>query len=50
MALFFLSKKGYGTIEYIETWDTKRFLDVLEYEKIVSSIEKYAMEQAKEGN
>lgn len=48
MTIFFLSKKGYGSIDYIETWDTPRFLDVLEYEKIVTSIEQHVYERERE--
>jgi len=51
MTIFCLSKKGYGTIDYIEQWDTPRFLDVLEYERIIMNIEKhrYDSERAKVG-
>lgn len=45
MTIFFLSKKGYGSIEHIETWDTPRFLDVLEYERIMMNIEKHQYEK-----
>ena len=49
MTIFFLSKKGYGTIDDVEQWDTPRFLDVVEYERIVHNIEKhmYEVERAK---
>lgn len=47
MTIFFLSKKGYGSIDDIEMWDTPRFLDVLEYERIVTSIERHVYESAK---
>jgi len=41
MTIFFLAKKGYGTIAEIETWDTPRFLDVIEYESIIADVEKH---------
>lgn len=51
MTIFFLSKKGYGSIDDIEQWDTPRFLDVIEYERIIMNIEqhKYDVEKAKVG-
>jgi len=48
MTIFFLSKKGYGTIDYIEQWDTPRFLDVMEYEQIINSIEAHKYEAARD--
>jgi len=48
MAIFFLSKKGYGSIEYIESWDTPRFLDVLEYERITSSVEQHMYDRERQ--
>jgi len=48
MTIFFLSKKGYGSIDDIEAWDTPRFLDVVEYERIINSIDKYVYEQERE--
>lgn len=49
MTIFFLSKKGYGSIDEIEDWDTTRFLDAVEYERIIHNIEKhkYAVERDK---
>lgn len=51
MTIFFLSKKGYGSIDDIEEWDTPRFLDVIEYERIIMNIEqhKHDVEKAKVG-
>ena len=48
MTIFFLSKKGYGSIEHIETWDTPRFLDVLEYERIMHNIEQHTFERERD--
>lgn len=39
MSIFFLSKQGYGSVNEIETWDTPKFLDAIEYEYIQNSIE-----------
>lgn len=41
MTIFFLARKGYGTIEQIASWDSPQFLDVVEYESIISDIEKH---------
>ena len=48
MCIFFLSKRGYGSIEHIETWDTPRFLDVMEYEDIMQCIEQHVLERERE--
>ena len=48
MSIFFLSKKGYGSIEHIEAWDTPRFLDVLEYERIMQKIEQHVYERERD--
>lgn len=45
MTIFFLSKKGYGSIDNIETWDSPRFLDVLEYERIIMNIEQHKFDE-----
>jgi len=49
MTVFYLSKKGYGTILEIETWDTPRFLDAVEYESMIADIEEYQVKQANKG-
>ena len=41
MSIFYLAKKGYGTVNEIMEWDTKQFLDAIEYESIESSISRY---------
>lgn len=48
MTIFFLSKKGYGSIDDIGMWDTPRFLDVIEYERISAQIEKHMYEQERD--
>lgn len=47
MTIFFLCKKGYGSIDDIEDWDTPRFLDVLEYERIIYKIDEHRIEKAR---
>lgn len=44
MTVFHLARRGYGTIEEIESWDTPRFLDIVEYEKIQRDLEQHAAE------
>ena len=39
--VFYLCKKGYGSVDEIESWDTDRFLNACEYEEILSQIEIY---------
>lgn len=48
MAIFYLAKNGYGSVDEIEKWDSDRFLDALEYEAIenaVASHLRWRMEQ-----
>lgn len=39
--LFYLVRKGYGSLEELEQWDTPRLMDVIEYEQIQNDIEAY---------
>lgn len=45
-SVFYLSKAGYGSIIEIEGWDTPQFLNLIEYETILNSIEHYEMKKA----
>ena len=47
MTIFFLARKGYGTIAEIRGWDTPQFLDAVEYESIIADVENHLMQQAK---
>jgi hypothetical protein len=38
MTVFYLAKKGYGTVKEIKDWDTKQFLDAVEFDTIENSI------------
>ena len=38
MAIFYLAKQGYGSVNEIVNWDSDRFLDALEYEAIDNAI------------
>jgi len=38
-------KKGYGSLDEIERWDSDRFLDVVEFESIQSDLEAYYYQQ-----
>lgn len=42
-----LVKKGYGSITEIESWDTDKFYDVLDYENLNNDIETLVYEDAK---
>ena len=44
MAVFYLSKIGYGSVDEILIWDTPLFLDALEFENIQSAFIKHEME------
>ena len=46
--LFFLARRGYGSVDALERWDTPRLLDALEYEQIQMDIEAYHIQQAEE--
>lgn len=50
MAAMMLCKKGYGSLSDIKSWDTKQFLDALEYESICAHVEAYQIDQARSGN
>jgi len=39
MAMFSLSKAGYGSLAEIEQWDTDQFLDAIEFEQITADIQ-----------
>ena len=47
MTIFSLAKKGYGSIEYIGSMDSKEFLDLVEFEKISADLERHAYDEAK---
>lgn len=42
--IFYLVRKGYGTVKEISEWDTPELLDAVEYERIQSEIERHFME------
>lgn len=41
MAMMFLCKQGYGSLNEITSWDTEQFLDAIEYESMTSAIERH---------
>jgi hypothetical protein len=41
MAIYYLAKQGYGTVNDIRGWDTPEFLDALEYEAIGNAIDRH---------
>lgn len=49
MAMFALSKAGYGSLAEIEAWDTDQFLDAIEFEHITADIMAYKTESARNG-
>lgn len=49
MAVFYLAKQGYGSVEQIESWDTPRFLNALEYEAIENAITRHLSWKAEQG-
>lgn len=44
-----LSRRGYGSVRELMAMDTPEFLDILETEQIAQDIERYAIQQAREG-
>jgi len=48
MAAMMLCKRGYGSLDEVLSWDTKQFLDALEYESICSQVERHEIEQARQ--
>lgn len=49
MAMFALSKAGYGSLAEIEAWDTDQFLDAIEFEQISADIQAHKIEVARNG-
>jgi len=49
MTIFYLAKQGYGSIKEIRAMDTKEFLDLVEYEQISQSIERYQLQESQKG-
>lgn len=47
MTYISLSKKGYGTLEYLRSLDSCDILDLIEFENISSDIENIIYEEAK---
>ena len=47
MSCFGLCKAGFGSLKEIKELDTKEFLDILEYESILSDIQRIMIEEAK---
>ena len=45
-AMFYLARRGYGSLADLQEWDTPQLLDVMEYEHIQSDIEHYHIQQA----
>ena len=41
MAVLYLAKNGYGSVNEILEWDTPQFLDALEYEAIENAITRH---------
>lgn len=39
MTIMSLARKGYGSVNEVGEWDTKQFLDAVEFESIISDIE-----------
>jgi hypothetical protein len=50
MAIFYLAKNGYGSVNEIEDWDTDKFLDALEYEAIDNAIARHLRWKAEQKN
>jgi len=48
MAILYLSKQGYGTVDQIRAWDTPQFLDALEYEEIEAAISRHLTWKARQ--
>jgi hypothetical protein len=48
MAVFYLAKQGYGSVNDIKEWDTTQFLDAIEYESINNAIERYTHHKAEQ--
>lgn len=46
MTIFHLSKKGYGSLVELESLDSPKLLNLIEYENIMLDIEKYQIEGA----
>jgi hypothetical protein len=42
----YLVKAGYGSLREVEEFDSKEFLDCLEYEEIKNAIESHQIEEA----
>lgn len=49
MAMFALSKAGYGSLAEIEQWDTDQFLDAIEFEQISADIMAHKAEAMRNG-
>lgn len=47
MAVFALAKAGYGSVSEIESWDTTKFLDAIEFEQITADIQAHQIEEAR---
>jgi len=47
MTFISLSKKGYGTLEYLRSLDSDDILDLIEFENISSDIEQIMYDEAK---
>lgn len=41
MAVFYLAKNGYGSVDEILEWDSERFFDALEFEALENAITRH---------
>jgi len=46
--LFFLVRRGYGSLTELQQWDTPAILDAIEYERIQDDLEAYQLQQIEE--
>jgi len=42
--IFMLAKKGYGTVNELNEWDTPQLLDAIEFEHIQNDIQRHFTE------
>lgn len=50
MLMLMIVKKGYGTLKEVKQMSVVEFMDIVEYEQIISDIENYQIEQSKNVN
>ncbi len=45
--IFYLARKGYGSVDELDQWDSPRIMDAVEFEAIQNDIELYEYEQSR---